>query len=189
MIDILGAVYDYVQAFAYLEPDVPQYRDDQIVRGWQNTAVLPQNTTEFCIITLLRTERHGKPSDRPLVNDEGFAGQMWQLVEHVVQIDCCSAEPFVLPQATKLRAEQIVMISNSRYGPAYFKQQSPLLNCLKAEGVSDMSFLDPDKLYTARYMCTLHLEEIQHSRAIDVNSFTAVNLHLENVERHHLTKD
>lgn len=189
MLDILGCVYDFVLAYAWRNDDAPQLDAGQIIRGWQNTGTLPQDTSEFCVITLLRTEPHGKPVECPQISADDFAGQVAQLVEHVVQIDFCSAEPFVLPQVTKLRADLIMMAAGSRLAAGFFKDQSPLLNCMWAEGAADLSFLDNDKLYTARYMCTLHISEIQYSNIINQPSFNSVHLHVENVDTHHKTKD
>lgn len=189
MPDILGCVYDFVLAVAWRADDVPQLDPGQIIRGWQNTGTLPQGTTEFCVITLLRSTPHGKPVECPQISNDEYTGQIAQLVEHVIQIDFCSAEPFVLPQVTKARADLIMMAAGSRVAAGFFKGISPQLNCMWAEGAADMSFLDNDKIYTARYTCTLHLSEIQYSNVINQPSFNSVRLHVENVDTHHKVKD
>ena len=67
--DILGAVYDYIKTYAWdaNDPDCPQYRDDQIIRGG-----LPQrdgrnkDKMEMCIIY----HQHA-PDTAPTTTDTG----------------------------------------------------------------------------------------------------------------------
>ena len=191
MIDVLGAVYDFVQAFAWRNDDVPQLKDDQIIRGWQNTGTLPQGSTEFCVITLLQSVRHGTPVNTALKDDYEYSAQYEKLKEHFISVDFCSAEPYVLPQATKLRADILEMISFSPHGVEFFQKVSPALSIMYAEGVQDLSFLDPDKVYTARYQLTLHVSELQISNFVATPSFNSVRVwtapfaSVENVDAHH----
>lgn len=185
MTDILGVVYDFIKAYAWREDDAPQYADSEIIRGWQNTGTLPQGTTQFCVITLLRSERHGAPVNFPDLSADHFGATVAALVEHAVQVDFCSAEPFVLPQATKTRADIIQMLAFNYFGVDFFQQADDRLRLMYADNVNDLSFLDPDKLYTARYQTVLHISEQQYTNFLNVDYFTSVNLHTENVDAHH----
>lgn len=190
MIDILGAVYDFVLAYAWRDDDCPQLKPDQIVRGWQNSGTLPRQTSEFCVLTLRQSVTHGKPIARRKVTDDDYHRAITKLVDHTVQVDFCSAEPFVLPQVTKLRADLLDAVAYSPEAVEFFQGISPNLNCNYGDGVTDLSYFDGDKLYTARYMVTLHLSEIQNSQLYLKPSFNRLKIWtvdgpVENVIEHH----
>ena len=90
MTDILSAVYDYVLKYACdVSNDINPYTENQIVRGWQNSATLPPNTNEFCIITDLTTSAHGTT---PEFFDSDNVCQLQRTIEHVIQLDFLSSE-------------------------------------------------------------------------------------------------
>ena len=86
-LDLLGIVFDYVKQYAQVPGAVAAYTDDQIVRGQQNTAILPE-LTEFCVITYLRGLRHGTTLEA--LPDETDAARVEEKVEHLVQVDLYS---------------------------------------------------------------------------------------------------
>lgn len=176
MIDILGVMYDFVRHFTSRNNDLPPYREDQIIRGWQNTGTLPQETTEFCVLTLVNSVRHGKPSNIPLVTDDEYNAQLFSLTEHQIQVDFCSAEPFTMPQATKLRADLLNIAANSYVSSEFLQRINPTLKCLYADDVTNGSFFDADKLYSARYIVQLHISEQQQTNFIPTPSFNSVTL-------------
>lgn len=184
MIDILGAVYDFVLAYAKSD-DIPAYTEDQIVRGFQNMAAMPSGTHEFCTLTLLETQRHG--TDHEWYENAGTSDpddmkrHLAEVLEHVVQLDFCSAEPFVLPQVTQQRANLIELLSGSSAATDFFESiadpdgNKGLLTCLYAEDVRNLSGWDETKTYTARYMTRLHLQE-RFEAALPVDYFTEIDI-------------
>lgn len=189
MIDVLDAVYDFILQYAWRNDDVPQYDPGQIVRGWQNAAVLP-NTTEFCVITTLSTVRHGTPVDYSLVTTEEINAQYAKVSEYLIQVDFCSAEPNTLPEVTKARADIIEMLFFTHKAAEFFNQYEGL-GLMYADDVRDLSYLDENKLYNARYSVTLHISNTVTSSFYEQPSFNNVHFdtvhvpNVENVDIHH----
>lgn len=181
-IDILGAVYDFVQTYAWQPSDErsKQYTDEQIVRGIQNAAVLPHDTVEFCVLTLTQTIRHGTNVERYAVQvGEGeeptYKDQYREKLEHIIQIDFCSAEPYQDQEVTAERASIIEMLSRSHIATSFFKTKYNTLNCLYSEDVQNMTRWDDTKNYTSRFSVRLHLEEIL-LREITSEYFTQIDV-------------
>ena len=101
MIDVMGAVYDFVKAFACNGTDVPAYTDDQIVRGVLNASVAP-DVTDFAVITHTGTIRHGSTVET--FPDKLGKSDMQETVEHIVQVDFYSLEPLTQQEVTINRA-------------------------------------------------------------------------------------
>lgn len=184
MTDILSAVYDYVLKYACdVSNDINPYTENQIVRGWQNSATLPPNTNEFCIITDLTTSAHGTTSE---FFDSDNVCQLQRTIEHVIQIDFLSSEGITLPQTTLRRATAIQTVSNTNFATDFFQTFDSSLTCLYADGVTNLSELDESKTYSTRYQVQLHLAEI-FTTTISADTFSNVDLHIENVDVHHKT--
>ena len=183
MIDILGAAYDMVREFAWRNNDLPQLAEDQVLRGWQNSASLPPDSTEFCIISLLRTERHGKPANLPLATADDYSAQFFCVMEHVIQADFCGADPFEAAQAVKLRADLLCSVCHTPLACDFLRLISPDLTCLYADNPTDNSFLDMDKLYSVRYSVQMHLSEIQRTNFYLQPSFNSVQVRTGNDPR------
>ena len=94
--DILGAVYDYIKTYAWdaTDPDCPQYRDDQIIRGGLNEMAVTKDKMEMCIIYHQHITRHGTNHYRYLnqgIDDAQFVQGTSEVVEHLIQVDMVSA--------------------------------------------------------------------------------------------------
>ena len=166
MLDVLNAVYDFIYAYSKNE-NVPQFSENQIIRGWQNSAVLPQESQDFCVFSEINTIRHG-------TNEESL------IIEHLIQIDFYSLNPFI----ARSRANLIELLDFTRVATDFFKKINKSLTCLYAEDVRNLTGLDETKSFLARYQVVIHLEE-RLNQAIQTDYFTNVNLHLENVDVHH----
>ena len=160
--DILGAVYDYIKTYAWdaTDPDCPQYRDDQIIRGGLNEMAVTKDKMEMCIIYHQHTTRHGTNHYRYLnqgIDDAQFVQGTSEVVEHLIQVDMVSAEPVVRQEVTAKRAQAIEMLSRSPIGTAFFKSRD--LNLISAEDVTVINQWDETKNYLCRYTLKLHLEQ------------------------------
>ena len=102
---------------------VPQYGERQFVQGFQNMANPPCGTHEFCTVSLLNSIRHGTGwhhwTNEKTSDPEPFEQHLEAVVEHVVQIDMCSAEPYVLPQVTAERAQILQLVAGSNIATEY----------------------------------------------------------------------
>ena len=179
MTDILAITYDFVKSFAK-GFDMPAYPDDHIVQGFQNMAALPHGTHEFCTITLLNSIKHGTDwqywtnfhKDDP----EPFEQHLKAVIEDIVQIDMCSAEPYTQPQVTLERAQALQLAANSNLATEFYEHESGGdATCLFAEDVQNLTGFDETKTYTCRYMLRLHLGVKAHA-AYETDYFTHVDV-------------
>lgn len=179
MIDVLAITYDFVKSFAK-GFDMPAYSDDHIVQGFQNMASLPPGTHEFCTITLLNSIKHGTDwhywtnfhKDDP----EPFEQHLKAVIEDIVQIDMCSAEPYTQPQVTLERAQALQLAANSNLATEFYEHESGgNATCLFAEDVQNLTGFDETKTYTCRYMLRLHLGVKAHA-AYEADYFTHVDV-------------
>ena len=154
MIDVIGAVYDFVKAYANNGTDVPAYTGDQIVRGVLNASVAP-SVTDFAVITHTGTIRHGTTVET--FPDALGKSEMQETVEHVVQVDFYSLEPLTKQEVTINRAQCLEMCARSHHGVTYFKAYS--LDLMYAENVTNKPLWDETKNYTSCYSVRLHLGE------------------------------
>ena len=179
MIDIPTLVCKFVHEFAKGD-GVPQYGERQFVQGFQNMANPPRGTHEFCTVSLLNSIRHGTGwhhrTNEKTSDPEPFEQHLEAVVEHVVQIDMCSAEPYVLPQVTAERAQILQLVAGSNIATEYFENATGgRLTCLYAEDAQDLAGFDETKSYTRRYMLRLHLAE-KYDAHFDSDYFTKIDI-------------
>ena len=171
-LDLLGIVFDYVKQYAQVPGTVAAYTDDQIVRGQQNAAILPE-LTEFCVITYLRGIRHGTTLEA--FPDSKDAALLEEKVEHLVQVDLYSAEPYTPQEDTRERAQALEMISRSGVGARFFEAQGAGLSLLFAEDIGLRPGWDDTKNYTACFTTILHIEQ-NFSVSLTELSFTGTRV-------------
>ena len=178
MIDILGLVYDFILKYAQGE-GVPPLKENQIVRGWQNSAVLPNNS-EFVIITLLNSYRKGR-NIHYNSNDVDYKETLDKLTEHVIQVDFCSNHPTTSTQVTQHRAEILETVASSYISCDFFKKADKRLNFLNCDGVHAFNNIDDTQNITCRYMMTLHITE--HVQAnLYPQTFVNVNIKTKEID-------
>lgn len=190
-IDALGIVHQFVLQVAQInEPGVPRLQSDQILRGWQALG-MRDNVSELCIITLLRSERHGFGCDYvELSADESMEpSTAWieKMTEHVVQIDFMGLAQKIETGVTKRRADQVEMVAMSPYGAAIFRRINPAFSCLYCEPVASLGEMDGTSSIKHRHMVTLHISEKQRT-SLPVSTFGEVSLYTENALEHHKPK-
>lgn len=171
-LDLLGIVFDYIKQYAQVPGAVAAYTDDQIIRGQQNAAILPE-LTEFCVYTYLRGIRHGTTLEA--LPDENDAALVEEKVEHLVQVDLYSAEPYTPQESTRERAQALEMISRSGVGARFFESQGAGLSLLYAEDIGLRPGWDDTKNYTACFTTILHIEQ-NFSIKLTELSFTGLNV-------------
>ena len=179
MIDVLAITYDFVKSFAK-GFDMPAYPDDHIVQGFQTMASLLEGTHEFCTITLLNTIKHGTGwhywTNVHKSDPEPFEQHIKAVIEYIIQVDMCSAEPFTQPQVTLERAQALQLAANSNLATEFYEHESGGdATCLFAEDVQNLTGFDETKTYTCRYILRLHLGVKAHA-AYETDYFTHVDV-------------
>lgn len=183
--DILGAVNDFVLAYCKA-PGIPALEQYQIVRGWQNlVSALPKDSREYVVLTLLSTVRHGTNVHEynHSKGDTGLDLKISRLAEHLVQVDFCGSYPDQSEEIPRMRAEVLEILTRDAFAVDFYKQYG--LSALYADDVRPLPFLDGEtKQWISRYSVTLHLEGWTTVEP-QIDSFSSVNLYLENVDVHH----
>ena len=183
MIDILGAVNDFVLAYSHAG-GVPALEQAQIVRGWQNYGPLPGKTQEIVILTLLDEIRHGTNIHRytDAATPDDLNLDVRRLAEHLVQVDFCCASPNRAERIARERAGTIETLARDMIAVKFFKQQG--LSSCYADTVKALPFMNEAKQWIARYSVTLHLMSVGTAELVQP-AFTEVDVRIENVDEHH----
>lgn len=186
MTDILGAVNDFILAYIKRPEDLPALTQPQIVRGWQNlVSALPKNTREYVVLTLLATERHGTNVHeyKHSVGETGLDEKISTHNVHMVQVDFCCSYPDQGEEISRTRAELLEMFTRDALMVDFLRSYG--LSSCYADDVKSLAFLDPEtKQWVARYAVTMHLEGWTSAEP-QIDSFSNVNIYLENVDVHH----
>lgn len=184
MNDVLGAVNDFILTYVK-NADVGPLAQYQIVRGWQNVvSALPKDSQEYAVLTLLATQRHGTNfHDYAFAKgDSGLVNTVSRMAEHMVQVDFCSAYPQQTEEAARIRAEILETLTRDRVATAFYATYG--FSACYAEDVRPLSFQNEAEQWVGRYSVTLHLSGWTNT-PVDIESFSDVNLYLENVDVHH----
>ncbi len=171
MPDVLGAVYDFLQA--HISP-LPEY----IVRGWQNRAALP-DASEYVVLTLINAPRRGtNVHEWRNSGDDALIERVRMLVLYDVQVDFCGLDEARVGH----QAAQLVMLGRDAAAVRFFRPYG--LAGLYADDPRSLPFADDLDQWKVRYSVTLHLSAWIDAD-IPLPSFRSVNLYLENVDVHH----
>lgn len=173
--DVLGAVHDFLQAHVTPAPQ-------NIVRGWQNRAALP-NASAYTVLTLINAPRRGTnvhewkaPED-----GDGIVESVRMLTLYEVQIDFCGLDESLVGQ----QAAQLVMLARDAVAVDFFGARG--LSCLYADDPRSLPFANDAQQWEVRYSVTLRLSGWSNAD-ISRDAFTDVNLYLEDVDVHHPVK-
>lgn len=184
MNDVLGAVNDFILAYVK-NADVDALTQPQVVRGWQNVvSALPESAQEYAVLTLLASTRRGTNVHlyAHAEGDTGLVNTVSRMAEHMVQVDFCSAFPQQTEEAARIRAELLEMLTRDRVAVEFFKGYG--FSACWAEDVRPLPFTNEAEQWVARYAVTMHLSGWT-STDVPVDSFSAVDQYLENVDVHH----
>lgn len=173
MVDVLGAVYDFITT-ALSPPPV------NVVRGWQNRAALP-DSSEFVVLTLISAPRRGTNVHEWTQNDGGpdsIIESVSMLSELVVQVDFCG-----LDAATVMGyATQLVMLARDAVAVDFFAGYG--LSCLYADNPLSLPYSNELDQWVTRYAVQLHLS-VWSGIPVQRDYFDSVTVHIEDVDMHH----
>lgn len=173
--DVYAAMYDLARAFG-----LPDLLPSNIVRGWQNRNVLPPETNEYAVITVMQAQRRGTNVTHfafdPTTQNDGTLTTA-ELVQCAVQFDFCADN-----DTARQRAQSLELVSRSPLAADFLAPHG--IAPLYAEDVRDLSFVDGSDQFVQRFTVTLHVS-FWASMAASVGWFDHVNLYVENVDVHH----
>lgn len=179
MIDILGAVYDFVLKYAQGD-GVPPLKENQIIRGWQNSAVVPPQS-DFIVLTLLNSYRKGRNVHIDYITETDFKETLDKLTEHVIQIDLCSNDPTVPTRLTQHRAELLETVASSYIACDFFKNYDERLNFMNSDGIYSFNEMDETQNMACRYMMTFHISEHVQAK-LNLESFCTKDIKISTKE-------
>lgn len=173
--DALGAVHEFIAEYIWPEPDL-------IVRGWQNTAALP-NSGEYAVLTLSGVSRRGTNTHKyafPPVS--GITATARELLVYDIQADFCGLDE----EAVYRRAALLGLLTRDRAACDFFRKYN--LSSLYADDPKALTFVNDGNQWQIRYSIDVHLAAwLEHDLILD--AFEAVQLNLENVDVHHPVKN
>ena len=179
MTDVLGAVYDFLEAHIMPAPA-------HIVRGWGNRAALPASNV-FAVLTLIGAARRGTNvrsyamPPQPDV-DPNLDLNIAMLTLYDVQVDFCGEDELTVGDM----AARLVILGRDAVGVDFFRQYG--LSALYADDPRALPFVNDQKQYQTRYSVTLHL----CGRAdVDISApaFEKVRVNIENTDEHHPVRE
>lgn len=170
--DVLGAVYDYLTSQLSLAPQ-------NIVRGWQNRASLP-NVPVYAVLTLVDGQRIGSNvlSGDSLTPSVGIDTTTSMFTRFAVQVDFCGLDE----QSVMELAAQFCMMGRSASAVRFFESYD--LKPLYTDNVRSLPFTDEQNQWCVRYSVTWHLGGWTRL-TVNEDAFTAVTIQTENVDVHH----
>lgn len=175
MIDVLGAVNDFILAYVG-NNEIQLLTQEQVFRGWQNfVSVGPQDTQEYAVLTLLSTVRHGTNIHyyRHAQGATGLVDTVSRLAEHMVQVDFCSAFPNQTEEHARIRAEILEILTRDRVAIDFFKSYG--FSSCYADDVLPMPFVNEAENKIARYIVTMHISGYTATN-INIDSFSNVDI-------------
>lgn len=188
-IDVLAAVYRFILQYAKDESrGIPALTEDQIVRAWENYAVLP-DTTEYVVITLAGSVQHGRSQVEEVYNEDTdfLEYEITGTMEHTVQVDFTAQGPQRDPGLTQHRAQIIQVLCASEIGPSFFKKYDSSLNLMYCNDVGGGATFDESQNWAARYVLDLHISQLLTSN-VPFDYFTSARIRTEDVDVHHKVK-
>ena len=170
MTDVLGAVFDFLQA--RLSP-APLH----IVRGWENRAALP-NKNEFVVLTLLGAARRGtnvRQWNMPPNQAPGLDLNLAMLTLYDVQVDFCGEDE----ETVSRMASQLVIAGRDAVAVDFFRPYG--LSALHTDDPRALPFANDQNQWQTRYSVTLHLAGWA-DMDVHVDAFDQVQIILKNVD-------
>lgn len=174
-LDILGAVYDFLRRYILTDESV------QIIRGWQNSAALPEDSAQYAVLTLLDARRQGTNVHdwQPLSgSDTDLSNGVNMLTLYDVQVDFCGEDA----EETNAWAVAFSTLARDAVAVEFFTGYD--ISCLYADDIRALPFSSDTKQWEARYSVTLHLSAWT-AVTVEQEAFTQVSPRIENVDMHH----
>lgn len=177
MTDVLGAVFDFLQA--RLSP-APAH----IVRGWGNRSALPKKN-DFVVLTLIGAARRGtnvRQWKMPANQAPGLDLNLAMLTVYDVQADFCGQDE----ERVSRMASQFVILGRDAVAVDFFRPYG--LSALHADDPRALPFTNDQNQWQTRYSVMLHLAGWADVD-VNVDAFDKVHITLENVDVHHPVTD
>lgn len=139
------AVYEFIAAFTTIDRN-------NIIKGWQNTNILPPLTESYAVFTSINAKRRGTNEERYMPDDNVLMLEKSNMVDYQIDIVASDAE------TARNNISALETVARSATGVDFFNTYN--INLLYAEDARAIETISKTDNYVNRYMITLHLEEI-----------------------------
>lgn len=153
------AVYEFIATFTDIDRN-------NIIKGWQNTNILPPLTESYAVFTSINAKRRGTNEERYMPDDNVLMLEKSNMVDYQIDIVASDAE------TARNNISALETVAHSSAGVDFFNNYN--INLLYAEDARAIETISKTDNYVNRYMLTLHLEEI--------NTVTVSQDYFDNVE-------
>lgn len=153
------AVYEFIAAFTSVDRN-------NIIKGWQNTNILPPLTESYAVFTSINAKRRGTNVENYMPNDNSLILEKSNMIDYQIDIVATDAE------TARNNISALETVARSAAGVNFFNNYN--INLLYAEDAKAIETISKTDNYVNRYMITLHLEEI--------NTVTVSQDYFDNVE-------
>lgn len=152
------AVYEFIAAFTSIDRN-------NIIKGWQNTNILPPLTESYAVFTSINAKRRGTNEEIYIPDDNVLILEKSNMVDY--QIDIVATDAV----SARNNISALETVARSAAGVEFFNNYN--INLLYAEDARAIETISKTDNYVNRYMLTLHLEEI--------NTVTKQQVYFDNV--------
>lgn len=139
------AVYEFIAAFTNIERN-------NIIKGWQNTNILPPLTESYAVFTSINASRRGTNVEKYVPDNNSLILEKSNMVDYQIDIVASDAE------TARNNVSSLETVARSATGADFFNNYN--INLLYAEDARAIETISKTDNYVNRYMLTLHLEEI-----------------------------
>lgn len=153
------AVYEFIAAFTSVDRN-------NIVKGWQNTSILPPQTESYAVFTSINAKRRGTNIENYIPANNTLTLEKSNMIDYQIDIVATDAE------TARNNISALETVARSAAGVDFFNNYN--INLLYAEDAKAIETISKTDNYVNRYMITLHLEEI--------NAVTVSQDYFDNVE-------
>ncbi len=153
------AVYEFIAAFTSVDRN-------NIIKGWQNTSILPPQTESYAVFTSINAKRRGTNIENYIPDNNTLTLEKSNMIDYQIDIVATDAE------TARNNISALETVARSGAGVDFFKKYD--IGLLYADDARAMEQISKTDNYVNRYMITLHLEEI--------NAVTVSQDYFDNVE-------
>ncbi len=139
-----NAVYLFIEKYSGLP-------SSHIVKGWQDTSILPEGSEQYAVFTAISSIRRGTNLSETMPDVD--AEQLSMNTQYIYQVDIVTSNGLASDIVNKLN-----LLARSDVGVQFFKAQGVTL--LYGDNVKAIEMIGTSERYLQRYMIELHLEEL-----------------------------
>lgn len=154
------AVYEFIAAYTDIN-------SNNIIKGWQNTNILPPLTESYAVFTSINAKRRGTNIENYIPANNTLTLEKSNMIDYQIDIVATDAE------TARNNISALETVARSAAGVNFFNNYN--INLLYAEDAKAIETISKTDNYVNRYMIILHLEEL-NAVTVSQEFFNKVNV-------------